>query len=457
MKPSRNDPCPCGSGKKYKQCCLRQDEAATVQPKEHEDAAARAIEWLTERHRKAFGTAIKALLEELLGEEDLSRLGQADEETWGGIQINLTEWLLAEGELQVKGVRTRISDYLLGPGGPLLKVGQRQWLQQMALRPLRLYDVTDVVPGVQMTLCDALNSEAVPIVVQERSGTRTLMPGAALGCRVMQVQEHFELSGAAYPFSMLAGPGVVADLREAEQEFGHDPDLPGHLGMTIMSRWLQQFVAPPPMPTFMDVHSGEPLLLITDHYQVDNWDALAEALAACGDVQGDRQQGWNRFIECEDGQTRSIATINLGKGAQRIELFYKTQRYADQGRAWFDGLAGGAVKFLARELSDPKGLMAQTKPTGKPVADTGVPGLDPQAHAQIIEAAIRRSYATWADEPIPALSDKTPRQAVQTAAGLERVKGLLRSYEFGEAQQAAQQRRPQVSYDFLWEAVGVTR
>ena len=28
MKPSRNDPCPCGSGKKYKKCCLAKDEAA---------------------------------------------------------------------------------------------------------------------------------------------------------------------------------------------------------------------------------------------------------------------------------------------------------------------------------------------------------------------------------------------------------------------------------------------
>ncbi len=25
-KPGRNDPCPCGSGKKYKQCCLLKDQ-----------------------------------------------------------------------------------------------------------------------------------------------------------------------------------------------------------------------------------------------------------------------------------------------------------------------------------------------------------------------------------------------------------------------------------------------
>src|SRR5215831_8097365 len=28
VKPGRNDPCHCGSGKKYKRCCLEKDEAA---------------------------------------------------------------------------------------------------------------------------------------------------------------------------------------------------------------------------------------------------------------------------------------------------------------------------------------------------------------------------------------------------------------------------------------------
>ena len=31
-KPGRNDPCPCGSGKKYKHCCLDKDRAAELAP-----------------------------------------------------------------------------------------------------------------------------------------------------------------------------------------------------------------------------------------------------------------------------------------------------------------------------------------------------------------------------------------------------------------------------------------
>lgn len=50
-KPGRNDPCPCGSGNKYKKCCLAKDEAAflaqlgSAKTREEltEDAARRAL------------------------------------------------------------------------------------------------------------------------------------------------------------------------------------------------------------------------------------------------------------------------------------------------------------------------------------------------------------------------------------------------------------------------------
>ncbi len=38
--PGRNEPCPCGSGKKYKHCCLLKDEAAERETATAEAAAA---------------------------------------------------------------------------------------------------------------------------------------------------------------------------------------------------------------------------------------------------------------------------------------------------------------------------------------------------------------------------------------------------------------------------------
>ena len=39
-KIGRNDPCPCGSGKKYKKCCMASDEAAARAARPAQPAAA---------------------------------------------------------------------------------------------------------------------------------------------------------------------------------------------------------------------------------------------------------------------------------------------------------------------------------------------------------------------------------------------------------------------------------
>lgn len=44
MKTGRNDPCPCGSGRKYKACCLPKDEAAERAARSKQEAAAGAAE-----------------------------------------------------------------------------------------------------------------------------------------------------------------------------------------------------------------------------------------------------------------------------------------------------------------------------------------------------------------------------------------------------------------------------
>ena len=453
--PGRNDLCPCGSGKKYKHCCLKAADPALMR-KAHDGAAERAIEWLMKRHKSAVAAAFDEMIFQELSDSEREALHRLDGNTWQGIQLNTTEWLLAEGHLSIDGQPIRVSEALMGRGGPLFTVGQRQWIEQLARQPLRLYDVTDVIAGKQMTLCDALDAETAPVVVHEVSGTSGLRIGAQIGVRLMQVEDHYELSGAAYPFSPLWGARLVERMRESRKRYKKRPaEWPGYLSSLIRDEWLKQYINPMPIPKMIDTHSGDPVLLITDHYSVRDWDALEKVLTSQGDVEGDRQSGWNRIIECKYDQTRSTASINIGTGADKIELFYKTRNYADQGRHWFDALAGPAVQFKRRVMSDPKGALSKMAAGKSPGAATGVPDLPPDMLAEAVSNAVRRMYADWADVPIPALGGKSPREAIKTAAGLERVKGLLRTYEADEKQQAAQQGRHEVSYAFLWDAIGI--
>jgi hypothetical protein len=45
MNPGRNEPCPCGSGKKYKRCCLREPHLALVEPAPAPPPEARGGDW----------------------------------------------------------------------------------------------------------------------------------------------------------------------------------------------------------------------------------------------------------------------------------------------------------------------------------------------------------------------------------------------------------------------------
>lgn len=434
----------------------------------HHGAIEISINWLSSLHRKGWQNAFFNLYQEVLSVDECEQLAEMDAETIQSVEINMADWLLAEGDIQARGGVRRINDYLLGPTGPRLSAAQRDWLLQLGQRPLRLYDVTDVVKGQQMTLCDALDKAAEPMVVHERSGTQNLKPGDVLGCRVMRTGDHFEMSGSAYLFALMRVPAVLSQLYGFQQEFGQALDAPRKMGLIIMVQWLAQFFTAAPMPTVIDHYSGDPMLMVTDHYRVNDLQTLVQVLAAQPDVEGDSSDGWSRIMNCTDGQIRASVHINPGHKPDQIELTYRTQRYAEEGRVWFDALAGHSVSFVQRTVEEPsKAMAAGLKATARApskkgkTASASVSASGGQLNAvtltQLMSEAIHRSYANWVDEPIPALDHKTPRQAIQTSAGLERVKGLLRSYEASEAAQAAQQGRSEVSYDFLWQALGLVR
>jgi hypothetical protein len=171
-KVGRNDPCPCGSGKKYKNCCLHAADAERVQtPDNGSDGALRAFEWLTKRYGKAVREAINEGFLGTLDETEQNALQELEEDSFAGIMLNAMEWLLAEGTLDLRGEDRPVSAVVLGQGGPLFTVAQRQWLALLADRPLRLYEVTEVSPGESMRLRDLTFPDSAPVVVRERSGS----------------------------------------------------------------------------------------------------------------------------------------------------------------------------------------------------------------------------------------------------------------------------------------------
>lgn len=425
----------------------------------HHDAAGKAIAWLTDRHRKGWNAAFDGWLSRF-GPDSTSAgadppLDQGFEEM---LMTNASEWLLARGEIFVKGEIRRISAHLLGRDGPWFSPAQQRWLAQLAERPLRLWRVTDVRLGEGLTLVDALDHSAAPVWVQERIGSESAAPGLLIGARVMDLGDHFELSGATYPFSRLHESGVLAAMVSAADP-GLHPDNARDLAETLLvQHWVDQWLKPRPIPLMVDSGTGDPMLLVTDHYRVLDAAALAQALGAQPDVSGNADEGWT-WLEpaCSDGSSRVRLAINRGRAADRIELFARTQNLADAGRAWFDAVAGVSVQHLAREVTDPRSPAATDGADMRPLATHNQPAFGPEELTVLMKQLMHRTYANWADEPIPILGNLTPRKSITTAAGLERVKGLLREYESNEANMAADDGRSTVSLQFMWDSLGIER
>ncbi len=55
--PSRNEPCPCGSGRKYKRCCLERLEAVAHELRERDELLDDVIAWLKDEHEETLHEA----------------------------------------------------------------------------------------------------------------------------------------------------------------------------------------------------------------------------------------------------------------------------------------------------------------------------------------------------------------------------------------------------------------
>ena len=158
------------------------------------------------------------------------------------------------------------------------------------------------------------------------------------------------------------------------------------------------------------------------------------------------------------GGVRRTKWLVRRSGDDRVELDARTAALADEGEERLAGLAPGLLTRLGRESVDPRRLWKERHreaPGG--FEDDPLQGLAYEEKRELVAQIYRQIHARWADEPIPLLEDRTPREAIRDEAGLRDVVELLRSYEIGERDRAEREGRSPVDFLFLWESLGLDR
>ena len=214
--PGRNDPCPCGSGRKYKRCCLPADSRRppfTVDERRSAlaklDAFVAGPEWLDELDEGAarFWGPYREPYARI--EDPSIRLVSQDAfEMWFAFDRPLRDG-------------TRIAERFLS-AAPVLAAGERRYVEQALHTRVKLYEVADVRPDESLLLHDLLNGEEVR--VRERLGSRALHRWDLVAARVMPSGASGlpEVDATLLPLPRLDRERLVSDLKRRFDAFRRD-------------------------------------------------------------------------------------------------------------------------------------------------------------------------------------------------------------------------------------------
>ena len=169
MTPGRNDACPCGSGRKYKKCCLAKEGAAR-QASAIQDAAAgepadlrqAALDALTAYSMEGkFGGRVRPFFE-------VYRLHRPLPEGASEADVHLKFYFYWQFDAQQADGKTVAESFLESKGGAL-PARQQALLRRLTAARLRLYEVEEVRLDEGLRLLDLRSGES--LWVRERSAT----------------------------------------------------------------------------------------------------------------------------------------------------------------------------------------------------------------------------------------------------------------------------------------------
>lgn len=425
-KPGRNDPCPCGSGKKHKHCCGAPGAQPRV-PRADTSAVRRVVSYLnSDAWREVYDAAIPLYLpEELIPREPSEDLLQT-------INENLHEWLLSD-YVTPEGANV-IDDYLARRGWRETSTA-RAWLEQLRKNRLSLYEVQRVAEGEGMALKDRLRG-GDPVWVTEKMASYAVQRWDCLVTRLVPQEGALFISGASLPIVRDLAEALVETFQSRMAERTANPTaedwdrLLQQAGPEFMHCYLSQFRRPLPELATTD---GDALIFCTMGFEfpADTREGVIAALRALPDVDGDSTNG--KFIWVNPDGT-VLATITLD--AARGELFAQSKARLDAAQALLREHLPEQVRYLPAVIEDPWQAAGDF--------DGEIEPQDP-ALLDAMHDCLDDYYEDWLDTAIPALSGKTPRKAVRSKKGREQVVELLKQMEQMEARKP-----PEEQYDFLW-------
>lgn len=458
MKPGRNDPCPCGSGKKYKHCCL-----AAEQP---ETGSAEELVWRRLRRLKdegGFAATMLRFIESAYGP-------QAVEESWDEFTLwddvpfdpdseyipVFMPWLFSQwvpdpqedttvADPRLHGVPPARA--LLERKGRILDPLLREYLQSCLGAPLSFFEVLSAEPGRGLELRNVLTAETHAVL--ERLASRSLHVGDLVFGQIAAAQgvTLLEASGPVVipPIHKIE----VIELRQAmEKGSKAAPDVKlREYDMELRELYfdLAEQLLHPQMPELQNT-DGEKLELERLVFDVESVQIAFDALRSLDFEAKDESDfelkrapdgalvraeiAWKKPGNAKNRSWSNTVLGHLVIENGRLTAEVNSRARGEALRKIVEERLGEKARYRVTEMRSLKKLLEDAPADGaaRESEDDRTLRESPEVKALVAEH-LARHYEQWVDERVPVLGGRTPLEAMQEPDGPEKVEALVRDIE----------------------------
>jgi hypothetical protein len=435
-KPGRNEPCWCGSGKKYKKCHLTADEEERSAASGGIGELAKVLDDIMETVLKKMSRADAMDAYRLFFncEADLLDLDPEAETAF-------LAWMVMDFRPASTG-RTAVEEYLRRRG-PRLPENERALVEAFRDARYGLWEIQRVEKGRGIEVKDYFGDEC--LFVSDKSSSRQAVQWDCVIGYFIRREDHWEFfsDGVRVPRNLVR---VLADQVEAgSREAGVSAS---DYFRTKSHQWRR--AAEEAGRAWRDNlrianSEGDPLEFSSAAYEVLDAAAAESALVAVKAFEpaGPGVVKWREY-GAESSHT-VYGSIEIRDG--RLRLDCNSRKRLAIGRQLVEKHAGAFLRHIEDTY---KSLDEIEAPDDGP--DLG--GLTPEIEREIVLSYKAKHYAGWPDEPLPALGGRTPRQAVRSISGRRAVEELLRDFENSEERERLEG-RPAFDFGILRRDLGL--
>ena len=447
----RNDPCPCGSGRKFKKCCLNKGGAVSQSYllAERSSALARLMRFAARpKYKELHRAALGLFWGDWFSEKADRRLEEVM--TSEPVEIAYNSWFAFD--FDCGGGRTML-DFYLESEGSKLSSGELNYLQGLHGTHLRLYEILEVKSDQGFEVLDLWDDRR--FYVRERAATRQIVAWDLVVARIGpggDGEAVFET--IPYLFRAADKDDLLKGLRKAHKAFLHEfpdkgiADFFRTMAPVFHKLWLDR-VALPPRPKLI-TGEGEPFIFARVIFDLVDREAAIRYLADRRDDIVEQDDGSYVWLRPGDDVQRSLGVIVFEES--RVIFETTSQKRAEKARDELPSLLGGTIRFRVISYEDVEQALKRAPKANK----RKEPEIPIAEQRKILSEYYENHYRKWLDEPVPALGNRTPRHAAHLKTVRPKLIALLKDFE---AMSERQRRAGEIAYDFgwMWEELGLTR